>query len=333
MRTNSIVVSSFCCILIWFLLLLIPRSFLYNIVNVYLMLLAGSLFNALSDAIARPSSIILLAGSALPSVSIFFINVVISQLMLGVPLSLLRIGPLVVTNLYTRFVNQKTLSIRSVTGGPLAEASVDYGSLIPPVLYMTVIIHLYWVIAPIVLGIGALFFVAYYLVQKYQFLFVNVPQFETGGTFFYGLYGYTMASLLASAVTITAFMGIKQGAAQAPLLIPLPFMVLCAWRYTEGRHKILSENFALTSARRMQSAADEESKVQQFSNFFFRQPGLFGGGAKPMPYRVRNWPLFDDYGNLNDVYTNAVKIYCRDDFDEASIVKSETFALSNSTYF
>eukprot|EP01034_Spumella_vulgaris_P024588 gene24588-30954_t len=43
--------------------------FLYQLANVFLILLAGSVFNSLSDAISNPSSIITLIGTALPSVS------------------------------------------------------------------------------------------------------------------------------------------------------------------------------------------------------------------------------------------------------------------------
>lgn len=85
---------------------------MYQIANVYLMLLAGSLFNALNDAIANPASIIFLIGKALPSVSIFFINLLLTQLLSGFPGLLLRIGPLIVYKLYRGIFGEKALTRR-----------------------------------------------------------------------------------------------------------------------------------------------------------------------------------------------------------------------------
>jgi len=62
---------------------------------VYLILLAGSLFGALSDAINNPASVIQLLASSLPGVSTFFLNLMITYLFTGVPLTLLRLVPVV----------------------------------------------------------------------------------------------------------------------------------------------------------------------------------------------------------------------------------------------
>ena len=274
--------------------------------NVYLLLLAGSLFNALQKAISDPASIISLAGAALPSVSVFFINVIINQLLLGIPLMLLRIAPLLIINLYKGCFGERKLSIRQIVSGPLNAVSLDYGAAIPSVLYVVVVTLLYWVISPILLAISALLFISLYGVYKYQFVYVYVPYFETGGRFWYGLYGYTMAALMGSSIAILGYMAIKQGPAQTPLLFPLPAVVLLAWRYTEGQFKVRADNYAMTLAE----ARDKEgAPVDEFDAKFFHQPALSRAEMDPLPYRLQGTPLFDEEGNLSWVYVNVMSSY------------------------
>jgi len=55
-----------------FLLYPLYRFFAYQIANVYLILLAGSMFGALADVINDPMSIVSLLAASLPGVSTFF---------------------------------------------------------------------------------------------------------------------------------------------------------------------------------------------------------------------------------------------------------------------
>ncbi|CAM9257016.1 unnamed protein product, partial [Ectocarpus fasciculatus] len=207
--------------------------FLYSIANVYLMLLAGSIFNALNDAINDPSSIITLLGTALPTVSNFFINYMLTLLLTGTPIFLLRIGPLIVYKLYRVIFGESKLTRRTLIEGPLANAPINYGVILPKILYLVCIVLTYWVIAPILLAIGAVLFGATLLVWKYHLMYVVVPNYQSGGVFFYGLFKYSMIGLMVSTITAIAYMGIRQGAAQAPLLVPLPFIVSFVWRKAE----------------------------------------------------------------------------------------------------
>jgi hypothetical protein len=133
---------------------------------VYLILLAGSVFNVLTGLIANPLSIVSLLGAAIPSVAVFFINLILIKFLMGVSLMLSRIGPLLVTKLYSSCFNQKKFSIRAFLAGPLARVVYDYGVGIPGLLYIVVVFLLYWVIAPVVSGVSALFFMATYATFK-----------------------------------------------------------------------------------------------------------------------------------------------------------------------
>jgi hypothetical protein len=150
---------------------------------VYLLLLAGSVANAIASIIDDPSSILSLLGSALPAVSIFFMNYALNAVFIGIPVGMLRIGPLALYQIYRLLFKEKSLTRRQIVEGPLAEEAVNYGDVLPGILYFAALSLTYWVIAPILLCIMALVFCGLYISWKYMVLYVYVPKFESGGLF------------------------------------------------------------------------------------------------------------------------------------------------------
>ena len=224
------------------------RYFKYQVANVLIIVLAGSLFGTLSEAIDNPGSIASILGSALPGVSVFFINFIITQLLSGVPSILFRYIPWLILKLYQCCFDEKSVTRRMLLEGPLAQVTVDYGVELPPLLNILFIMMIYGVMAPILLVVATLYFGATYVAWKYQYLFVIVPDNEGGGRFWYGIFDYSMVGLLVSTVTMVGYMGIKEGIAQAPLTLPLPVIVLVAWSYTDSKFKKLSQNLPYSSA-------------------------------------------------------------------------------------
>lgn len=159
-------------------LMLFGWYFLYSLANVFLVVVSGSIFSSLSKAIKDPTSIVDLLGTALPSVSTFFINFVITQLLSGVPMAMLRLGPLIMLYLTKKF-NGKSVTERVLFSGPLAPATIEYGAFFPAILYIVALFTVYWTIAPILAFVCFLYFLATYIVYVYQFLFVIVPQVRT----------------------------------------------------------------------------------------------------------------------------------------------------------
>ena len=203
--------------------------FIYNIANLYLILLAGSAINVVAGAVANPLSVVTLIGSAIPAVSTFFINLLLANWLSGIPSSLFRLQPLVIINFYLRCVNDRKLTIRDFLSGPMSPNSIDYSSEIPNLLFTILIILLYWTIAPVVSAVGALYLACLYCQYKYQLLYVFVPVFESGGTFFFQMYSYTMYGLMTSSVAAIGYMGIRLGLFQTILFLPLPLIVYMSW--------------------------------------------------------------------------------------------------------
>ncbi len=269
----------------------------------YLLLLAGSAFGSLSNSLGDPTSIVNAISAALPLSSIFFINYILTQAFVGIPMLFLRIAPLLILHV-TRFLNNdKKLNRRSLMEGPLADTPVAYGTTLPNALYILCISLLYWVISPPIVVVSVLFYGCCYIAWKYQYMYVIVRNFESGGKYWYGLYNYAMTGLLASTITILAYMSIKEGAVQAPLLIPLPFIVVMAWRYTEGQFKVLSENvpFSVAVAEDEESSAYEE--IEKFTEDYLKPPSLLAPKVVyPYPHRIDDIPIIDENGLVNSVY-------------------------------
>lgn len=286
---------------------------MYQLANVYLVLLAGSVFDSLSEAIDDPASIITLIGTALPSVSVFFINYLLTSLLSGIPAILLRLNNVIIFRIYRIIFKEKQLTRRQLVSGPLSDCSVDYGTTLPDFLYILCITQLYWVISPLLLLVSTLYFVSMYIVWKYQYLYVIVRNYESGGIYWYGLYKYSMIGLISGAVTMTSFIGLKQGVLQTPLMLPLFAVIIYCWRYTESCFLTLSMNLPYSSAVNTDlGRSDEHNEVNiathdrilaSFTENFNKQPNLTNTEKLyPYPYRINGIPLLNKDGVLNEIY-------------------------------
>ena len=278
--------------------------FIYQFANVYMLLLAGSVFRALNDIITNPTSVLLTVSSALPETSLFFINFIITQSIGGIPWIYVRIIPLIQYYFVRHTTKDALLTRRTLMEGPLADTPVDYGTTLPDDLYILCVVLLYWVVSPPVLWVSLIYFGGGMIVWKYQYLYVIVRNYEGAGKYWYGLYKYSMSGLLASIVIFTMYMSIKEGAIQAPLLIPLPFIVVMAWRYTEEQFKTLSENVPFSLAA-IEDQHIEELKhdTSNCTEDYLKPPCM--SAAKivyPYPYRIDDEPLLDSKGLISRVY-------------------------------
>jgi hypothetical protein len=221
---------------------------MYQVANVLIIVISGSIFNAISALIDNPASIVTILGAALPSVSVFFMNYIITQLLSGVVVILFRYVPYIFYKVYVWCFASKSLTRRLFVEGPLAKVTVDYGVELPPLLYILFIMLIYWVMAPILLGIATLFFGATYVAWKYMYMFVCVAETDGGGRFFHGLFEYSMIALMVSALTMIGYTSLKEGIEQAPILLPLPAVIIVCWRYTETKFKTMSLNLPFSAA-------------------------------------------------------------------------------------
>eukprot|EP01039_Chlorochromonas_danica_P003852 gene3852-4209_t len=277
--------------------------FLYQIANVYLLLLAGSAVTSVSAIIDDPANVLYTISTALPTTSVFFMNYIITTALTGITTNYLQFWSLLYFVVVRIFYPGDRLTRRKLVEGPLAKISVNYGATLPEGLYVLTIFLLYWVIAPCTVYLAWGYFGAGYLCWKYQMLYVVERNFESGGKFWYGLYTYSMVALLASTVTMIAYMSIKQGVSQAPALLPLLPIIIYQWKRTEGRYKALSMITPYSVAVQADVKAQAEGTVDAFNENYLKQPCLISPTRVfPYPYRIDAIPLLDDRGCLNEIY-------------------------------
>lgn len=271
-----------------------------------MLLLAGSAVTSISDVVDDPAGILYTISTDLPTTSVFFMNYLITTTLTGITLNYLQIVPVLYLAFVRTMYKNARMTRRMLVEGPLAKISVNYGSTLPDGLYVLCITLLYWVISPILLFLSLGYFSAAYLCWKYQFLYVIIRDFESGGKFWYGLYEYSMTSLLASTVTMIAYMSIKEGVMQAPLMLPLPVIILYQWRRTEGRYKALSQITPYSMAVGVDIGSEQRERViQTFTEDYLKQPCMTApSSVEPYPYRIQDKPLLNDRGLLNEVYLN-----------------------------
>lgn len=63
----------------------------------------------------------------------------------------------------------------------------------------------YAVIAPFLMVFGVFYFALALVIYKHQLLYVYIPRYETGGSLFETLYGYTLTGLNFANVTMIGY--------------------------------------------------------------------------------------------------------------------------------
>ena len=296
---------------------------MYQMANIYLILVSGSVFESLQRAVRKPEAIVIFLSAALPKVSGFFINYIITVWLAGIPYKLIRRFRALEYLFYRCTTFPRYMTRRAMKNGPFRDTQVQYGTELSDVLYVLCVVMLYWVISPVVVLFALPLFWSWYYMWKYQYVFVVTRIYESGGDLWFRIYKFSMLGLLAGTITFMAYMGIKQGESQGPLLFPLPIIILIAWKHTESSFKIQSKHtpFDLTikadlhlhsSNSKVSLGAQNEMNLnddfyEQFSENFMKQPNLVGPATIfPYPYRIGNIPLFDQNGALNNEYVDEL---------------------------
>jgi hypothetical protein len=248
-------------------------------------------------------------SAALPSVSSFFTNYIITITLSGIPYKLIRRLRACQYLFYrcTHFPSQMTR--RSLRNGPFRDTRVEYGTELSDVLYVLCVVLLYWIIAPVVLLFSVPLFWGWYYTWKYQYVFVVTRNFESGGVMWYRLYRYSMLGLSASTIAFMTYTGLKEGMSQGPLLFPLPILVILGWYHTNrcfrDRSRSMPFDLVIKNDASVYSSAESSEKLKVFSPNFMLQPNMVDPpDVFPYPYRVGDIPLLDENGAFSEVYVD-----------------------------
>ncbi|GMH72624.1 hypothetical protein TrST_g9881 [Triparma strigata] len=273
---------------------ILRRFFYYQMANIFITVTAGSLLENLGEIIGDPQSILSLMADKVPTVVGYFISLIVTKILAGLPVVLLRLGALFRMAFLRCSFSEKMLTQRELNE-VYRPQELLYGWEYPTQLLVIVICFTYSCISPIILPVGAIYFTCALLVYKFQVLYVYTPEYESGGELFPSVLHRTLVGLTCGQVTLLAYLYLILGFGkfwQPYVLLPLPFYTL--WMVTKfsEQYDKPSERLSLERAVAIDHENTilgyQEELIGSFDKFSYRQPFLDPANAvlAPEPYRT-----------------------------------------------
>jgi len=287
---------------------MLGRYFYYQVFNIYITVTAGSLGKSFADILNHPSKFLELLGEKFPSMVGYFIALLVTKTLAGLPIVFVRIGALSRMLLLRSISSNKKLTQRELDEIYRPE-NVQYGWEFPSQLLVIVIVFTYAIISPVILPVGVLFFGGSLVVYKKQVLYVYQPVYESGGAMFPSALQRSLFGLVCGQLTLIGYL-LTRGLFWQPFsLLPLPIFTVWGMRYFDMHFAEPSKRLSLERAREYDRVSDiraksnynrdegnqrngDEVRRSQFTKDSYRQPVLTQDAMVPKNYRRgQNDPL------------------------------------------
>ncbi len=258
---------------------ILRRFFYYQLANIYVSITAGSILENLQDIIETPTSILFLLSDSLPTVVGYFISLIITKILAGLPLVLLRLGALLRLSFLKCFFKTSTLTARELSE-VYRKQELLYGWEYPTHLLVIVIAFTYSCISPLILPVATVYFFLALMVYKMQALHVYTPEYESGGELFPSVCHRTLVGLSCGQVTLLGYLFLRVGTSnwQPIVLFPLPLITLYVMGKMKHQYDKPSERLSLERACAIDGSNERngraENIIQDFDRFAYRQPLL-----------------------------------------------------------
>lgn len=259
---------------------IIKRFFYYQLANIYITVTAGSILDSISDILDHPSNAFAILGKSVPTVVGYFVMFVTTKVFAGLPVILLQVGPLLKRILSILLCRDRVMTQRELDE-EFRSVPLKYGQEYPNQLLVVVIMFTYAPIAPIILPVGALYFLAAFVVYKKQLLLVYSSTYESGGRFFPTACNRTMVGLVAAQVTLIGYTVLRAGFYQPMVLLPLPFYTIAMMSNFKHLYEDPSNYLSLERAIDL----DKRKEVTNLDSNVYRQPNLVRQDLEPLPFR------------------------------------------------
>eukprot|EP00804_Cyclotella_cryptica_P010295 CCRYP_012233-RB/>CCRYP_012233-RB protein AED:0.36 eAED:0.36 QI:398/1/1/1/0.85/0.87/8/444/916 len=259
---------------------IIGRYFYYQIANIYVTVTAGSILESLGEIIEHPSNVLAILGKSLPNVVGYFATFIMTKILAGLPLILLRGGALLRTIFIRLCFRQKYLTPSEVDEAlhPENWSQILYGWEYPNLLLVIVICFTYSCISPVILPVGAAFFLGAWLVYKTQILTVYRPSYESGGTMFPMACHRTLIGLVCGQLTLIGYTVMREGFYQALVMFPLPLIAIKMMNVFKNLY--VAPGTCISIERAVELDA-RRNVYTSFSPDVYRQPVLTEKMAEP----------------------------------------------------
>mmetsp|Transcript_28604 Transcript_28604/g.77462 ORF Transcript_28604/g.77462 Transcript_28604/m.77462 type:complete len:1097 (+) Transcript_28604:157-3447(+) len=227
---------------------MLGRYFYFQVLNLYVSVTAGSVWKSLADIIDHPTSILSLLGESMPFMVGYFVSLLVTKVLVGLPTVFLRFGALSKMCLRRMLSRPSKLTQRELDEMYCPE-NVLYGWEFPAQIFVMMIIFTYVVICPMILPFGALYFGFSLIVYKKQILYVYQPVFESGGAMFPGVLQKTVFSLALGQLTFIGYLFTRKAIIEGLFLLPLPFGTIWIMHYFDRHYGKSSTKLSLERAR------------------------------------------------------------------------------------
>ncbi|EGG22185.1 hypothetical protein DFA_04303 [Cavenderia fasciculata] len=221
------------------------KYFFFQVFNVFLIsAIAGSIFQSLESIVNNPSTIITLLSTALPGQAFQMINLIMIA-SVGVFLQVLRLIELIVKSIRIRyFVSTKRQLEEVQKCGPFSYST----SYTTNLLYLQICLA-YSTLTPFILIFGTIYFMGAYLAQKYNIIWVNTPNYQSGGSLYPLAYRRSIVGLIIYQLVMIGVFNVYDffwgNLVIIPLVATLLFWAHCEFLFChKSEHGILDSRIA-----------------------------------------------------------------------------------------
>ncbi|RKP09655.1 hypothetical protein THASP1DRAFT_28540 [Thamnocephalis sphaerospora] len=195
----------------------LTKYFSFQLINVVLVhMITNTIIQTLLKIIAKPESIFEHLGSAFPKAAPFFINYMMLQSFVVLPVAELLQLSMIATRILGLF-RARTPRERAALDRPPAP---NYGWLYPLPLLLFVVALTFSVTVPLILPVAAVFFFAGKLIYSYQFVRVYQPRYESGGRAWPYIFRRLIVGLLLFQLSTSGLLTLKECRIYALLVLP-----------------------------------------------------------------------------------------------------------------
>ena len=291
----------------------LERNFFLQMINLWLTVVAGSIWDALKNIINRPSAFFKFIGKTLPTVSVYFVELVVIRTFISNFWEFSRILPWLRLRA-AKLAAGGALTARDHRNNLFLQPEMMYGSVYTSHLMVLTILFLFAVIAPMSYPFCVAYFLIAYFVYTHNALHVYVPKYDSGGLFFFPVIAYLLGGLAATQVTLVGYLVVLQAWGPAGFVFLLPIATYAFSRHIQTHYAPACQKAAvqLTLSRDTEYATASpegtppiDDLVTRFDPFLFRQPDLTDADA--VPHDLPSMGIMDDanddadFDDLGDV--------------------------------
>mmetsp|Transcript_17772 Transcript_17772/g.28390 ORF Transcript_17772/g.28390 Transcript_17772/m.28390 type:complete len:746 (-) Transcript_17772:115-2352(-) len=288
----------------------LSKFYMFLVVNIYVItLISSSVFETINEIVKKPLTSFELLAHSVPLVALDMIQYIALKGLSVQSAKIIRIPGLAMTGLFTSLASSD-YERRKAMKPPL----FAYGSSLAYAGLIWTLCTCYMAVAPLILPFGVLYFFLDYTIQKYNLLYVHVPEFETFGMFWPKLIRMMFQGLLIGQIALVIIVGLKFGYMQQSLLVPLPIITYLYGNFLDDSREYLLDDTGMA----LQNAVelDEKRSANEVTAYLMKEKSL----------KVWEHPAMrvDTYDPLKEVQElGVIGSEKRDDGDDADVKEAD----------